>query len=493
MSAGLTPAWASLRMYAHSRPYFVDCLVVVATFGVGICATLADPSADADALAAPSVVLGMLAALALIARRRWPLPVLAAAIALLAVGWGAGLANPVHPLAMGVAVYTIALRRRGAIVWCCAVLACLASTLASLANSPSFGDIAPVWTWLGLATLTGYSVRGRRDYIAAVEDRALRAEQGREQEARRQVAEERLRIARELHDVVGHHVALIKVQSAVAAHILRADPDRAEESLGHVREASRTVLDELSALVRVLREPDEPIATRPARGLAHLDELLAGFATSGLPLTWAATGQERELPALVDLAAYRIVQECLTNAYKHGGGGHTHVSLAYEQHGLRIQVHSGDPPADLAKTGGWTSVDVAGADPQPPTDHRPGTDLRTEPDRRPGTDQRAGTEHRLGTEQVSESGYVAGHGIIGMRERAAALGGQLHAGRGSDGSFTISARLPLPPPADSSGGTSTSSDHDADQAPDTGAVVVALPSSAPATDAGRTGRSGGRA
>ncbi|MEX5635948.1 sensor histidine kinase [Parafrankia sp. FMc2] len=469
MSAGLTPAWASLRVYAHSRPYLVDCLVVVATFGVGICAALAAPDADADALTAPSVVLGVLAALVLLPRRRWPLSVLAAAITLLAVGWGTGLENPVLQLAMGVAIYTVAVRRRGAIVWCCAVLACLTSTLASLANSPSFGDIASVWTWLGLATLAGYSVRGRRDYILAVEDRALRAEQGREQEARRQVAEERLRIARELHDVVGHHVALIKVQSAVAAHVLRTDPDRAEESLGHVREASRTVLDELSALVRVLREPDEPIATRPARGLAHLDELVAGFAASGLPLTWAATGQERELPALVDLAAYRIVQECLTNAYKHGGGGHTHIRLAYEQHGLRIQVHSGGPPADLVRTGEWTAVDIAGTDPPPLAHHTPGA------------------------EQASESGYVAGHGIIGMRERAATLGGQLHAGRGRDGSFTISARLPLPPPADSSGGTRTSSDHDADPPPHTSAVVVALPGTAPAADAGRTGRSGGRA
>ncbi|WP_018637803.1 sensor histidine kinase [Parafrankia elaeagni] len=420
MSVGLTPAWASLREQAHARPPLVDCLVVLATFGTGLCAAVATPAANANALALPAVVLGMLAALVLLLRRRWPLAVLAATAGLRAVGAAADLGNPVLLLAIGVAIYTVAVQRRGAVVWYFAVLAGLASTLASLPGGPSAKDIASTWTWLGLATLAGYSVRGRRDYIVAVEDRARRAEQGREQEARRQVAEERLRIARELHDVVGHHVALIKVQSAVAAHVLRTDPDRAEESLGHVRQASRTVLDELSSLVRVLREPDEPIATRPARGLAHLDELVAGFAASGLPLSWSSTGPERELPALVDLAAYRIVQESLTNAYKHGDGGHTRVRLAYDQHDLRIQVRSGGPPTGLGDAGPagtvrGTAVDVPGTTSEP--------------------------------NGATDPGYVAGHGIIGMRERAAALGGQLHVDRDGDGAFTIAACLPLPPPA----------------------------------------------
>ncbi|CUU58094.1 Signal transduction histidine kinase [Parafrankia irregularis] len=431
MSDGLSPEWLAVRGFFRSRPAVLDVLVSLVVFGLGTTVTLTAQDGEAGEFTALSILLSSLAALALLARRRWPVAVVAVITALIVVGSVTGQETPVLSLAVGSALYTTASRWPGATAWYCALAAGLTMSLLSLLQGPALKEIVPLWTWIGLSTVAGYSVRGRRDYIAAVEERAIRAELGREQEARRQVAEERLRIARELHDVVGHHVVLINVQSAVAAHVLRVDPDKAEESLGHVRQAGRTVLDELNSLVRVLRDPDEPSLSGPVRGLEHLDELTAGFAAAGLPLELHRDGQPRELPVLIDLAAYRIVQESLTNAYKHARGAPTTLCLAYGQHELGIQIRSGG-----ADAGSGTGPAGAGAG--------------------AGAGGGAGAgqiAHRLADfgsieRDIVETGPTAGHGITGMRERAAALGGRLRAGRTPDGAFTVLARLPVPPPLD---------------------------------------------
>jgi signal transduction histidine kinase len=236
-------------------------------------------------------------------------------------------------------------------------------------------------------------VANHRAYIAAVEERARRAENSREEEAHRRVIEERMRIARELHDVVAHHIAVVNVQAGVAAHLIHRDPTAAAHALSHVRAASRSVLSELSTLLGVLRAAgDTDAPTEPAPGLQRLDTLLESLRRSGLSVTASCHGDRRPLPAGIDLAGYRIVQEALTNVQKHGDGGAAVVELGYDPHHLTIRIRNN------AGTG------------------------------RPRRHEGNGT----------------GHGILGMRERVAALGGTFAAGPQASGGFAVYAKLPLP-------------------------------------------------
>jgi signal transduction histidine kinase len=254
-------------------------------------------------------------------------------------------------------------------------------------NPRNLGLIA----WIGMAIAIGDAVRSRRAYVATIEERARRAEQTREEEAARRVVEERLRIARELHDVVAHHIALINVQAGVAGHMLREQPDVAEEALGHVRLASRTALSELSTLLGVLRQSgDSDAPTEPAPGLARLDTLIDTFVQAGLKIELTTSGQVRPVSSAVDVAAYRIIQESLTNAQKHGAPTAVAVHLDHRPEAVHIEV----------------------------TNHL-----------------------RRGDAQPGPS---SGHGLVGMRERAASVGGTLHAGARPDGMFRVRAVLPRP-------------------------------------------------
>ena len=249
-------------------------------------------------------------------------------------------------------------------------------------SAEDLGTIA----WIGMATAVGDATRSRRAYIAEVEERARRAEESREEEARRRVAEERLRIARELHDVVAHHIAVINVQAGAAAHVLQSRPEQVGPALAHIRRASDTVLKELASVVGVLRNADDgDEATEPTRGLARLSELLDSFAAAGLRVEHRQHGEARELPAVVDLAAYRIVQESLTNAQKHGTGSAC-LSVSYTPAAVLLDI-------DNAVASG-------------------------------------------------PSGAGSGYGIVGMRERAAAAGGTVSAAVEAGGRFRVHAELP---------------------------------------------------
>ncbi|MEV1146301.1 sensor histidine kinase, partial [Micromonospora sp. NPDC049799] len=336
---------------------------------------------------------------ALVLRRRHPLPVLAVVTGTAAVSILVEQARGPFVLTVALAAYTVANRtdRRTAAV-AGAVSAVVVGAAAVVTLGVSWVDPAVVvlLLWFGVAVAAGDAVRSRRAYVAVLEERALRAEQTREEEARRRVAEERLRIARELHDVVAHHIALINVQAGVAGHLLRGQPDAAEEALGHVRAASRTVLDELATVLGVLRRDEETEApVEPAPSLNRLDALVEGFAT-GQPVRWTVAGQPRPLPTAVDVAAYRIIQESLTNAHKHAPGAAVAVRLRYDAAGLTIEVRD----------------DGAGS-PSPAPDG---------PGSTPG----------------------AGMGLLGMRERAESVGGTFTAGpRPADG-FLVRADLPAP-------------------------------------------------
>jgi signal transduction histidine kinase len=259
---------------------------------------------------------------------------------------------------------------------------------------------AIAFVWTALAVAVGEAVRNRRAFVSAIEERARRAEHTREQEARRRVAEERMRIARELHDIVGHHIALINVQAGVASHVLDTQPEQARQALAHVREAGRSALAELSATVAVLRQGDESDAPHePVPGLGRLPALLETFDRAGLRVSREDEGEPRHLPTTVDLTAYRVVQESLTNVRKHAGTSAARLRLAYRRDELHIEVEDDGP-------GPGAAVPVGG--------------------------------------RADGSADGTGHGLIGMRERAASVGGSFRAGPGPEGGFRVSVDLPLP-------------------------------------------------
>ncbi|MFE3069786.1 sensor histidine kinase [Streptomyces sp. NPDC059247] len=344
---------------------------------------------------ATSVLIMVAGAVALVLRRRFPLRVLAFTVAVTLVELiGDSRPAPVTMSAV-VALFTVAARTDRPTTWRVGLLTMAVLTVAAMAFGPTHWYVQEnlgVFAWTGMAAAAGDAVRSRRAFVDAIRERAERAERTREEEAGRRVAEERLRIARDLHDVVAHHIALVNVQAGVAAHVMDRRPDQAKEALAHVREASRSALDELRATVGLLRQSGDPEApTEPAPGLAVLDGLLDSFRKAGLPVALARADGDAPLPATVDLAAYRIVQEALTNVRKHAGpAAEAEVSVVRVGRTVEITVlDNGTPPAD----------------------HDPA----------PG----------------------GGHGLLGMRERVGALGGTLTAAPRYGGGFRVQAILPV--------------------------------------------------
>ncbi|GHE59832.1 two-component sensor histidine kinase [Streptomyces longispororuber] len=291
----------------------------------------------------------------------------------------------------------------------------LTSAALLAASAPWFGDLSwqdasrmgAVAAFPLVAGVLGRSVRNRRAYLDAVEERARRAEQGRESEARRRVAEERVRIARELHDLVAHQITLANAQATVAAHLFDTRPEQTRKSLRELVETTGHALDELRATVGLLRQSgDTSTPAEPAPGLDRLPPLVESFRRAGLEVSVHHEGTARPLPPGVDLTAYRIVQEALTNVTKHAGTGSARVRLAWHRDRVTLTV---------ADDGGDTRRTTLTPTPTPtPTTSAP-------PSRPPG------------------------YGLIGMRERAAAVGGHLSAGRRPEGGFLVSAHLPFPP------------------------------------------------
>jgi signal transduction histidine kinase len=218
--------------------------------------------------------------------------------------------------------------------------------------------------------------------------RRLAADRTRAEEDRRRAGEERMRIARELHDVLAHNISLINVQAGVALHLMDEQPGQSRSALVAIKQASNDALGELRSVLDVLRQGDEAPPRSPASGLAHLDSLVSGAGATGLEVRTRVEGTPRPLSAGTDLAAYRIIQEALTNVTRHAGPATASVLVRYTKDGLTVQV------------------DDDGRGPSSPN----------------GT---------------------GGNGILGMRERVAALGGDLDAGPRPGGGFRVLAHLPL--------------------------------------------------
>ncbi|MFI9765658.1 sensor histidine kinase [Streptomyces sp. NPDC052415] len=343
---------------------------------------------------APSIVLMAVGAGALVFRRRAPRTVLAVAGTLSVIESVTG--DPRAPVAMSavVALYTVASTTDRHTAWRLGLLTMtLLTGVAMLAGPlPWYAqENLAIFAWTGMAATAGDAIRSRRAFVDAIQERAERAERTREEEARRRVAEERLRIARDLHDVVAHHIALVNVQAGVAAHVMDKRPDQAKEALAHVREASRSALNELRATVGLLRQSGDPEApTEPAPGLHRLDDLVGTFRSAGLQVEVARADQGTTLPAAVDLAAYRVIQEALTNVQKHAGN----------QAKAEVSVVRVGPQVEI------TVLDDGRHDDQAPP-----------------------------------SG--GGHGLLGMRERVTALRGTLTTGPRYGGGFRVHAILPV--------------------------------------------------
>ena len=335
-------------------------------------------------------------AVPLLARRRRPRAAMAATVILAFAYDAAGYPGGFYTLPIGIALYTAvdAGFRWTAVALAGGVVAVFLLVGVVLGRGHISDATNALWFagWLVASLVLGEVTRSRRAYVEQVEQRAIEAERSRDEEARRRTSEERIRIARELHDILAHRISSINVQAGVGSRLLDRDPEQARRALVAINEASREALQELRATLGVLRQVDEPEPRAPSPGLAQLDGVIADTAAAGIEVNLEVEGEPRELPSGVDLAAYRIIEEALTNVVRHATAARAHVAIRYE-------------PAEI--------------------------DLEIEDD---------------GVGGKSDGSSPGGNGLLGMRERAVTLGGELEAGPRPAGGFRVRARLPVPGP-----------------------------------------------
>ena len=319
--------------------------------------------------------------------RRAPLGAVAVALAATMAWYGTGLPGQTPlSIALVVTLYVAVDPERPARTLLTGAVA-VAGVLAAMMVGETRGTVPPwlplVGGWIAAPVVAGWVVTGRR--LA----RARAAERAREEHARRRVAEERLRLARELHDVVSHSISVINVQAGVAVHVMDEHPERARDALVTIKATSKEVLREMRGILGVLRRIDEAEPDAPSPGLEHLEELVVTMRRARLPTTLEVRGERWPLPPAADLAAYRVVQEALTNTLRHAGDARAAVSLRWSADDMTVEVRDdGDGPAPGAN-GGW--------------------------------------------------------GLVGLRERVAAVGGAFSAGPGPAGGFVVRAVLPREP------------------------------------------------
>jgi signal transduction histidine kinase len=437
-----------LRGAVRRHPHLADAAIALAVLAATAATTFTGHQAAIAGGRAVAIAAAVLACGTLTGRRRRPLAVLgvSALTAEVFLFFTPDADGVLILLAPSIALYTVAElveRRRGLIVGGGA-LAALA-ILHALLRPGMMGPENLAFTALGgLAIAAGDSSRNRRAYLAEAERRAERSELERELVARRRVEQERLRIARDLHDSVGHHLALISVQSDVAGHALGSDEAAAREALLHVKSASRKALEELRDTVSLLRQPGDPVAPTviPAPGLDALAELLGSLRASGLTIDSLVQGTAVPLAPAADLTAYRVIQESLTNVYKHSSLRKARLTLGYGRHELRITVEdlgTGDHPATEDGSGSGGSAESTGS---------LGSAGKVVAAGSAGTNGSAGG---AGAGPGSGLGGAAGplpagqQGIRGMRERLLALGGRLAAGPRPGGGFRVDAFVPYQP------------------------------------------------
>lgn len=332
------------------------------------------------------------AAAVLVFRRRWPIQVMATTIVLGLAYTTLGNPGAFYTVAIGVGIYSVAAAGHRLVALAGVAgsfgLFLAADLLLETGHILTGGGVLWFLGWLTVAGLLGEVARGRSEYLAAIQQRALEAERTREEEARRRAGEERMRIARDLHDILAHSISIINVQAGAALHHLDTNPDEARVALVTVRDTGKQVLRELKSSIGVLRDSGHSEAPRtPSPGIADIDQLVTATRDTGLSVDLEQAGDPNPVPADVELAAYRIVQESLTNVTRHASA-------------TKVTVRVDRRPEELV--------------------------VRIDDD---GLGSRAATGR--------------GHGITGMKERVAALGGQFYAGPKSGGGFRVEGRIPL--------------------------------------------------
>jgi len=329
---------------------------------------------------AVGIPLAALQVLPLVVRRSRPLLVLWTVTA--ATAAGAVLYDILLPFAVGLAVYTVAahLDRRRSLTH---TLAAAGVLVVPLLGAQHFGPLESPFPLLLLAAawVFGDNLGTRRAYTRELEEKAERLERERDAETRRAAAEEQARIARELHDVIAHSVSVMVVQAAAGRDVFDAEPARAREALGAIEATGREALADLRRLLGVVRADYSP---QP--GLDRLDGLVEQVRAAGLDVHVSVEGEPRPLPAGIDLSAYRVVQEALTNTLKHASATRADVALRFEPGGLAVAVRD---------------------------------------------------------DGVGPNGAGGGYGLIGMRERVVLYGGELETGAAPGGGFAVEARFPL--------------------------------------------------
>jgi signal transduction histidine kinase len=362
------------------RRYLPDGLLSLVLLALGLMGTApAGRNQGVPSIPGWAYALVVTAAVALAIRRLLPVTVLAictASVCLYLLG-----GYPFGPilLSLAIAMYTVAahLPLRAAATAAGCSLALLV-TAGLLGDGLGMDAVAPQVAWVAGPLAIGVTVRVGREQVL----------QNRRDEARRQADAERLRVAQEVHDVVGHGLAAILMQADIALHLLPKRPEQAEAALTAISRTSRESLDELRATLGAVRRGDDFDDRSPAPGLARLDALVDRTRAVGVPVAVDVTGPVASLPAAVDLVAYRIIQESLTNVLRHAGTATASVTVTLTDDKLSISI------SDTGRGG-------------PPTPARDG------------------------------------HGLAGMKERASALGGSLTAGPSPEGGFTVTATLPV--------------------------------------------------
>ncbi|MGA5820156.1 sensor histidine kinase [Kitasatospora sp. NPDC094028] len=393
----MSDTWQRLR---RGHPRLLDTVGGVALVAITALGATADQYNGRFVTPDPvTAVLALVSAAAVFAHRRHPYAVVAVTlVSTMVLSVTSPRLTPMLATPLLLALYFLAVRTDRVTALRASVATAALLTGMTLVFGPGgpIGERIGVLAWALLPGALGDNIRNRRAHLAAIEERAERAERTREEEARRRVADERIRIARDLHDVVAHHIALANAQAGIAVHLMDSHPAQAREVLSHITDATGSALQELRATVGLLRRAEERAPLEPAPGLDRLPELINSFERAGLPVRLTVEGEARPLSPGVDLTAFRIVQESLTNVAKHARGADAEVTLAYRGSRVALSVANG----------------------------RPG------PARRPVP---------LPPPAPGESGF----GLIGMRERAGAVGGRLSADHRPDGGFLVTAELPL--------------------------------------------------
>jgi signal transduction histidine kinase len=351
-----------------------------------------------------AVALVLAQTLPLAWRRRHPL-VVGLVTGLATAGYGLApypdLAMPI-PIGGVVGLYSVAAwgSRRAALASGAVAAVMVVVTLSLPRTDADVVDAAFVSLALAGAWLLGDRARVQRALAAELQERAARLERERAEEAGRAVASERARIARELHDVVAHHVSMMVVQAEAGPVAVEHDPARAAGAFEAVAATGRQALVEMRRLLGMLRGDEEQAPSlAPQPGLAEVPSLVEQVGRAGLRVELVLEGAQVALPAGVDLSAYRIVQEALTNAVRHSGAGRARVLVRYGEHELQLRIEN-------------------------------------------GLESASGRQSRDSDRQTGRSGR-SGRGLLGMKERVNLFGGELHAGPGPDGGFTVDARLPI--------------------------------------------------